>query len=224
MRIPALLLVVSLPLTIFGGSAIEIQSEDLPRAIPGFDYSAAIQTSVDGLCPTGNVGLSVVSGSLPRGLRTTDEGIAGVPKEMGVFRFQLRAGNTCASVIRQFELLVTARPILRAVPEKIEFSVSADGAPQSDTILISSTWTGLPYTVSTPNGGWLKLRQSVGSTPEYGSALSGDRVTVTVVPRELPPGVYRASITVAAWQADAITIEVLVKVLEPARPATSFLK
>jgi hypothetical protein len=222
MRFPALLLLTYLPLTLFGGSTIEIQSEELPRAILSVDYSADIRTNVDGRCPTGNVGLFVEDGSLPRGLRITGAGIAGVPKEMGLFRFRIRASNTCASITREFELLVTGRPILRAVPEKIEFSVSADDAPQSNTMLIASTWTGMPYSVSTPDGAWLKVRQTVGSTPEYGSALAGDRATVTVNPRVLPPGIFRGTITVSAWQADTITIDVVVTVREPARTPTSF--
>jgi hypothetical protein len=212
------------PLSLVASSSIEIQSEGLPRAILDVDYSAAIQTSADGSCPTGNVGMALENGSLPRGLRITSVGIEGIPKELGAFRFRIRAGNTCASVVRNFELQVVARPVLRAVPEKVEFSVLADDLPQSSTSLVSSTWTGLPYTLSTPDSPWLKVRQAVGSTPESGSALNGDGVIVSVVPRLLPPGIYRRTITVSAWQADAIAIEVVVTVREPERPPVTFLK
>jgi hypothetical protein len=88
------------PLGVQGKGVVEIDSEELPRAIQGFMYSARIHTSVDGQCPSGNVGLFLVSGSLPRGLRTTDDGLAGVPEEMGIFKFSIGAGNTCASATR----------------------------------------------------------------------------------------------------------------------------
>ncbi len=203
-----------------GAGVVEIQTEELPRAIQGYGYSASIRTSVDGRCPNGTLGLFLASGSLPRGLRTTDEGLAGIPQEMGLFRFWIGARNTCSCTTRAFELLVTGRPILSAVPERIEFTIAADRPPESQTVLITSTWPGLPYTLSTPDASWLKLRQALGTTPEQDSALTGDRATLEVVPGKLPPGVHHGTVTVSAWRADAITVELTITVEKPATPAT----
>ena len=197
---------------------IEIESVDLPRAIQGLAYSTTIRTTVNGQCPSGNVGLFLASGSLPRGLRATDDGLGGVPVEIGNFKFSIGAHNTCASTTRSFNLLVTGRPILRAVPERIQFTLSADGRPAVQTVLIYSTWPGLPYTLSTPDGSWLTLRQAEGSTPEAGSSFIGDRATVTAIPLKLAPGVYHGRVIVSAWRANPTTIEVTVNVTMPKPP------
>jgi hypothetical protein len=203
------------PRLIPGAGVIQIESVDLPRAIQGLVYSASIHVSVNGQCPSGNVGLHLASGSLPRGLRTTDDGLGGVPTEMGDFRFLIEARNTCASTTRAFQLLVTGHPILRATPERFEFTVLPDSVPDSQIALISSTWPGLAYTLSTPDGSWLTLRQAQGTTPEAGSAFTGDRATVTAIPRMLAPGVHRGTLIVSARDADPIKIEVTVTVGMP---------
>jgi hypothetical protein len=207
-----------LALPLFGSGPIDFQTEELPRAILGVPYDATIRTSLNGRCPSGNVALFVASGSLPRGLHTTEEGLAGVPRELGVFRFWMGARNTCASTIHVFEMLVTGRPILRTTPEKIEFTVTPDAPPESQTVLVSSSWPGLPYRLGTAEDAWINLRQAQGATPEQGSALAGDRVTVTVVPKKLPPGIHHGTIIVSAWRADAIPIEVTITVTAPAPP------
>jgi len=217
---PLLIWITLLSKPMLAAGVIEIEPVDLPRAIQGLVYSADISTSVDGQCPSGNVGLFLAGGSLPRGLRTTGSGIAGVPMEMGIFRFWIGARNMCASTTRAFELLVTGRPILQAVPERIDFTVSPDGQPDGQTVLISSTWPGLPYSLSTPDGSWLKLRQAQGTTPEAGSGFTGDRATVTAIPLKLAPGVHHTTVIVSAWRADPITIEVTVTVTMP-KPAAA---
>jgi hypothetical protein len=193
---------------------IEFRTEELPRAIQGAQYETSIRTSLDGRCPAGNVALFVASGALPRGLHTTEDGLAGVAHEMGLFRFWIGARNTCASSIRVYELLVTGRPILQAVPEEIAFTVSPDSPPVSQTSLISSTWPGLPYRLSSVDS-WLTLQQGRGTTPDEGSALTGDRATVVAIPKKLAPGVYHGTVIVSAWRADAIEIEVTVTVTAP---------
>ena len=208
-----LLALLSRPLP--GAGAIDFQTEEIPRGILGLAYDASIRTSLDGRCPAGNVALFVASGALPRGLHTTEGGLAGVPSQMGLFRFWIGARNTCASTVRLYELLVTGRPILRAIPEKIEFTVSPDGPPESQGALISSTWPDLPYRLSTPDDSWITLGAARGTTPEQGSALTGDRITVVATPKKLPPGIHHGTVIVSAWRADAVTIEVTVTVTAP---------
>src|ERR1035438_7950989 len=191
-----LISLASLSRLMLGAGVIEIESVDLPRAILGLGYSANIRTTVDGQCPSGNVGLFLAAGSLPRGLRTTDSGLAGVPMEMGIFRFWIGARNMCASTTRGFDLLVTGRPILRAIPERIEFTVSPDSQPVGQTVLISSTWPGLAYALSTPDSSWITMRQAEGTAPQAGSAFIGDRATVTAIPLKLAPGVHHTTVIV----------------------------
>jgi hypothetical protein len=217
---PLLIWIALLSKPMLAAGVIEIESVDLPRAIQGLVYSADIRTSVDGHCPSGNVGLFLAAGSLPRGLRITEAGLAGVPMEMGIFRFWIGARNMCASTSRAFELLVTGRPILRAIPDRIEFTVSPDSQPVGQTVLISSTWPGLAYALSTPDSSWITMRQAEGTTSEAGSAFIGDRATVTAIPLKLAPGVHHTTVIVSAWRADPITIEVTVTVTMPKPAAT----
>jgi len=199
---------------------VEIQTEELPRAILGMGYDAAVDTRVDGLCPIGNVGLFLADGKLPRGLQVTNIGLAGVPKEMGTFHFRLGARNTCAAATpREFALTVAGPPVLRADPEKIEFTITEGEPSRTQTVVISSTWPGLPYKISAADAPWIGFRQTQGTTPEEGSQLAGDRVTVQAVPGKLAPGVHRGTLTISAWRADPIQIEVVVTVLEKAPDA-----
>jgi hypothetical protein len=193
-----------------GAGAVEIESVDLPRAIQGLQYVATIRASVDGQCPAGNVGLFLAAGSLPRGLRITSDGLAGVPTEKGTFRFSIGARNSCVNTARELELLVTGRPILRSVPEHLEFTASADGSPVAHTLLISSTWPGLAYSLSTPDDSWLSLRQAEGTT-----AFAGDRATVAAIPTKLAPGIHHSRVIVSAWQAEPIAIDITVTVAMP---------
>jgi hypothetical protein len=80
----------------------------------------------------------------------------------------------------------------------------------------------LAYTLSTPDGSWLRLRQAQGTTPEPGSAFTGDRATVTAIPLKLAPGVHRGTLVVSARNADALKIEVTVTVNMP-KPAPEIL-
>jgi hypothetical protein len=201
-----------------GAGVIQIESEELPPAIQGLAYSAEIRLSLDGRCPQGDSSLFLASGTLPRGVRTTAEGLAGVPMEMGLFRFWIGARNTCATTTRAFELLVTGRPTLRAVPDRIEITVSPDSPPVDQTVLISSTWPGLAYRILPRDPSWLKLRQAEGVTPEASSAFTGDRAIVTAIPLKLTPGIHHGTIIVSAWRADPVTIEVTVNVTMPKPP------
>jgi hypothetical protein len=193
-----------------GAGAVEIESVDLPPAIAGLQYIATIRTSVDGRCPAGNVGLYLAAGSLPRGLHITSDGLAGVPAEMGTFRFSIGARNSCVDTARELKLLVTGRPVLRAAPERLEFTASADGSPVAQTLLISSTWPGLAYTLSTPDDSWLTIRQAEGA-----AAFAGDRATVAAIPTKLAPGIHHSRVIVSAWQAEPIAIDITVTVNLP---------
>lgn len=201
-----------------GASPLQIESEQLPRGIQGMQYEAEIRLSLDGRCPKGDSGVFLASGTLPRGVRTTAEGLAGVPLEMGLFRFWLGSRNMCATTTHAFELLVTGRPILHAIPDHVEITVNPDDSPVGQSVLISSTWPDLAYSTFPRDPSWIRLRQAQGTTPSADSALVGDRVTITALPLKLAPGVHHGTVIVSAWRADPITIDVIVNVAMPKPP------
>jgi len=123
------ILLALLPQPAIGHGPIDIQTEELPRAIQGLEYSAGMRVTLDGRCPSGSVGLFLENGSLPPGLRITQQGLDRTPKQMGLFSFRIGSANNCAAVSRQFELLVTGRPILRAFPEKLNLTIPAGHPP-----------------------------------------------------------------------------------------------
>jgi hypothetical protein len=193
---------------------VRIRTVELARAIKGTSYRAPIQTLVDGRCSNSDASLSVVSGALPKGVELLSFGLDGAPAEMGLFRFVLRAENPCGSDTRALELLVTARPILRAAPEQLTFEWRANGPPpEVRTIRVTSTWPDLPYSVRAEGADWLIAWQERGATPGAKSALSADVVTIRVDPSKLAPGVYRASLILSTWQgADAPEIPIVLTV------------
>jgi hypothetical protein len=156
----------------------------------------------------------VVGGSLPRGLEFAGDWLTGVPRELGIFRFRVRAETACAAAEQDYVLQVDARPILRAAPESIVFEYRVgDPAPESQTLLVSSTWPELPYSV-TATGPWLRGQPEEGVTPRSGSALTADRVAIRVMPNGLPPGLYEARLVLMAPQsANLASIPVKLRVV-----------
>ncbi len=196
--------------------AVQFRTTELPWAIAGAGYSAAIETAADGNCLTGNgIALSLAQGELPRGLALRGENLTGVPAAIGTYRFAIRAASRCGAAVREFELVVTGRPILRVVPEELVFEYRAGAAaPKQLDVLVASTWPRLPYTVSTGKIPWLEYYQTIGATPDLGSPFSADRIAVRVNPDKLSPGLYHATLTISTWQgANAPVIPVTLKVL-----------
>jgi len=65
------------------GVAQQIKSRDLPWAALGGAYDAQIETAADIRCPAADVGVTVASGVLPRGLELSGDRLQGTPLEMG---------------------------------------------------------------------------------------------------------------------------------------------
>jgi hypothetical protein len=140
----------------------------------------------------------VVEGGLPRGLTIEGDVLSGIPKEMGAFHFRLRAANVCGAVDREYLLEVTGKPILRVLPDKLEFEYHVgDLAPKPRTLLVAGTWPELPYSVSAA-ASWLHVSLSTGVTPPAGSAISADPTTVNITPKDLPPGLYETTLVFSA--------------------------
>lgn len=181
------------------GAPVGIRTSELPWAMAGVAYNFTIETSVDGNCPAGDVALSAIDGMLPDGIEIRGVQLLGTPRRTGRYGFSVRAENTCASAVKRLELVVTGKPILRAVPEKVAFVRHAGQAgPAPVTVEISGTWPNLPYTVQA-DASWLTHKVLVGATPSADSALSSDAVSLEVDPKDLPPGVYRTAVRFSTW-------------------------
>jgi hypothetical protein len=178
--------------------AIQIRTEDLPPAMVGAGYHERIEASVDGRCPGSDIFLKAI-GNLPRGLELRGQDLTGAARETGVFRFRIRAANTCAAVERRFQLAVTGKPILKVYPEALMFQVRAGhDAPPPESVTVSASFPDLPYTVST-DAAWMILKPRSGVTPPAYSGLAADMVQVEVSTRNLAAGIYRGTIRCSTW-------------------------
>jgi len=210
---------------LLSAAPLVFRSGELPWAAIGSDYRAPIQTLGDGRCALADVVLTVVDGVLPEGLTLQGDWVAGIPKQMGTFRFRLRAANNCVAAEQEFQLQVTGKPVLRVSPEELVFEYRAgDPAPKPRSVLVSSTWPDLPYSVIGAEK-WLHIRLRAGVTPYSGSAFASDAATVEVVPQDLKPGVYEATLVFLTRQeATPPTVPVKLKVLPAADPPTQTAK
>jgi hypothetical protein len=195
---------------------VRFLTRDLPAAIAGTPYQAAVETAVDGRCPYGGgAALFVAEGNLPRGLEIRGLAIAGTPRETGIFSFVLRGAVACGASTQPFTLLVTGKPILRVYPEELVFEARQGATPKPQKLFVSATWPNLPYEVRIVDGPWLWHEPAAGATPDQGAALSADPVAIRVVPGDLTPGVYHATVTVATWQgANAPEIPVTLRIVK----------
>lgn len=172
---------------------IAIRTNELPWAIKGAPYLGELITAVNGRCPLGDVGLTIIAGQLPKGLELFSFGIQGTPRQMGHFRFTLRAANTCATVTKDFDLFVSGKPILMVFPHQITLFCHAGSADcPEDIIRVEGSWPDLPYSIDISRSPWLEVEPAEGKTPDPESVLTGDRVRVHVNSSALAAGVYHA--------------------------------
>jgi hypothetical protein len=211
------------PLVLWQGWAqaqIRVHAADLPIAAKGVYYSAPIDAVPNGRCDGGNIWLSMDSGSLPKGIDLTLSGLEGVPRELGVFDFTIRAQNRCFSVLRPSRLVVSPKPMLEAAPDEVAISCIHGQAPTARTILVFSTWTNLAYSAEVRDADWLKVKLDEGVTPGPDSALIADVATLTADPGRLEPGTYRGSIVF--WTRDGANAPTVSVVLVVTAPTSGF--
>ncbi len=192
---------------------IAIHTGELPWAIKGEPYHAAVETRVSGHCPKADVTLNVVEGELPKGVELYSFGFEGTPLQMGTYQFLLQASNVCGVTTRRMEMLVTARPLLLVSPARLVLSAPAGGSSES-LLKVESSWPDLPYTVFTLNAApWLEVAPKEGKTPDPDSAFTGDRVELRADAAKLTPGTYHAVLKFyAAGGENAPTVEITLQV------------
>lgn len=196
--------------------SLQIRTEKLPWAIVGQPYRAEIDMGLDDRCMAADVRFTLAGGSLPRGLSLDVFGVEGTPREVGRFQFTIRAANQCIAVEKTIELFVTGKPVLDVSPGELAFEYHVGGAPpKARVVLVSSTWPDLPYGVSVNPTEWAHAELASGVTPDAGSALSGDAVTVRINPEKLNPGTYRTTLVFSTWLgANAPEIPVTLKIVK----------
>ena len=212
----ALLLLTAFALCCPPARPLQIRTERLPWAIIGHPYRAEIDTGLDDRCTAADVRLRLVGGSLPPGLNLGVFGLEGTPREAGRFQFTIRAANQCIAVEKTVELFVTGKPVLDVSPGELAFEYHVGGAlTKARVVLVTSTWPVLPYSVSVNGTEWVHAEPASGVTPDSGSALRGDAVTVRIHPEKLNPGTYRTTLVFSAWMgANAPEIPVTLKIVK----------
>jgi hypothetical protein len=174
------------------GKGVEIRTSDLPWAMVNTSYRSTIETAVDGRCPESDVAVSLNGGSLPRGIEIAAGYLAGTPKEVGRFQFSVRAANNCSSAVKDLELIVTGKPMLRVFPEEVRCEYRAgQAAPAPLTVEVSASWPDLPYAMRI-DAPWLTGKPRAGATPTAGSGLASDAVSLEIDAKNLAAGTYRA--------------------------------
>ncbi len=212
----SLLLLVVLVLCSLPARPLQIRTEKLPWAIIGQPYRAEIETGLDDRCMTADVRLMLAGGSLPRGLTLDVFGLGGTPREVGRFQFTIRAANQCIGVEKTIELFVTGKPVLDVSPGELAFEYHVGGAlPKARIVLVTGTWPDLRYEVTANGAEWVRAEPANGVTPDSGSALSGDAVTVRIYPEKLNPGTYRTTVVFSTWMgANTPEIPVTLKIVK----------
>jgi hypothetical protein len=179
---------------------LQIRTERLPWAIVGQPYRAEINTGLDDRCLAADVRFTLTGGRLPSGLSLNVFGVEGVPREVGRFEFTIRGANQCIAVEKTIELFVTGKPVLDVSRGELAFEYHLGGPlPMAWVVLVTSTWPGLLYSVSANGTEWVHVEPASGVTPDSGSALRGDAVTVRINPEKLNPGTYRAAVVFSTW-------------------------
>jgi hypothetical protein len=212
----SLLFLMVLAMCCLPAHSLQIRTEKLPWAIVAQPYRAEVDTGLDDRCIAADVRFTLAGGNLPRGLSLDVFGVEGTPREVGRFQFTIRAANQCMAVEKTIELFVTGKPVLDVSPGELAFEYHVGGTlPKARVVLVSSTWPDLPYAVTANGTEWVHAEPASGVTPDAGSALSGDAVTVRIHPEKLNPGTYRTTLVFSTWLgANAPEIPVTLKVVE----------
>ena len=232
-RIIAVLSMLALPLLAESPGEVEFVTEELPWAVVDQAYSPApFDVRVSGRCPAGGVGFSVVSGTLPPGLKLSRLGyFSGVAARTGLFEFNVRAINGCSWTARRFTLLVTEAPKLHAKPELLMVACPTGVDPPPASIHLTATWPKLAYQVNVAYGSgmagdWLVVAPEHGMTaresvPRRLDEVPGDDISLIFNTKSLKPGQYVAQISISAWQATPVVVAVTLTVGQEApAPAT----
>ena len=109
--------------------------------------------------------------------------------------------------------IVANPPALQVAPTSVSFSAPSGSAPVTQTFAVTSSISGLEFSVSiNGSGGWLSAESSVGSTPRL--------LTLTADPSGVPPGAYSAVVSIrpgAGGPSQSLTANFQVTAAQPPR-------
>ncbi|MBS1831009.1 MAG: putative Ig domain-containing protein [Acidobacteria bacterium] len=195
---------------------LEIATSTLPTAIVHKPYKQdPIIALGPSRCPQNNLHFRLAFGQLPPGLQLTSSGyLTGTPTQTGTYQFLVRAGNDCEYTTRPFTLKVEGAPIFVTFPDSLDFEYTPNGPiPTPQTVLVSSSWPDMPYSIDPIGATWLSADPLRGRTQLPDGPHSGDPVAISIDPAKLTPGTYRATLRISAWQAtNSPTIPVTLRV------------
>jgi hypothetical protein len=180
--------------------AARLYADPLPVAVVNRPYSHQLASSGGGVCTGYQPVFQMAGGALPEGLRLHTNGqIAGEPVRIDSGSIAVRITTPCSETLRDFEWAVRGEPILIVEPAEL----TLDSATPTAIALVSASWPGLAYTITSADGesapAWLRVRPRRGRTPPPGSPLTGDRLSISIDPSLAPPGAT-ARLLILAWQ------------------------
>lgn len=189
-------------------------TRELPRAIAGDSYEAALTPIMSLRCPFREVTWSVAEGSsLPEGLALDATGLRGIPTRAGSYEFTLHESTDCGAIDVPARLVVAGKPVLSLSRGVLEYNVEAGGQTDPQSFLVSADQDRIAYSLSVAGAEWLQFSSAAGKTGERGS---GDAVSVRVNAAALAPGAYEAVLRVTSWRgANAPSVKVKLNVAPP---------
>lgn len=175
-------------------------ADHLPAAIVHQPYHHQL-TQAGGMGCTGyQPSFHLAGGTLPEGLRLHADGrILGEPTRIEAGAATVRVATPCSETVQEWNWAVRGAPMLFVEPAEI----TLDSRNTTAAALVSSSWEGLTYSISTADGQplprWLRVRPKRGRTPPAGSPLTADQVALIAEPSLAPPGAV-AELLIHTWR------------------------
>jgi len=175
-------------------------AETLPPAVAHQPYHHQLPASGTLGCAGFQPHFQLVGGQLPPGISLESDGrLTGEPRRIESGAFTAGISTPCSRHTTDWEWSVRGAPLLVVEPAEITLT----GAAPQATALVSSSWPGLAYSITTSTGGplppWLRARPRRGRTPREGSALTGDRLELIADPSLAPPEAS-VQLLIHSWQ------------------------
>lgn len=176
-----------------------VYAESLPPAVVQQPYHYQLPASGTLGCAGFQPLFQLAGGELPPGVRLEADGrLTGEPHRIESGALSVKVSTPCSERTIDWTWTVRGAPLLFVEPAEITLDSSASPA----TVLISSSWPGLAYSLTTASGSplppWLRAKPRRGRTPREGSALTGDRLELTVEASLAPPDAT-VKLLVHAW-------------------------
>ena len=197
-----MLLSVAYEMPAANASGIYIGPSELPWAVVERAYMPSLTIAGGTRCWVNNMSVGLADGQLPDGIELDVVGqFRGVPKKTGVYRFVVRAANSCGEALKPFTIFVTAAPALSLSPGILRFRYrQGEVLPASQAVRVDASWPNLPYSAATDTKDWVTAVPKTGRTPNPEAGRDAELVEVKVQPQMLPPGTYEAVLGFSTWE------------------------